>query len=133
MISTVGTAAMIDAPYLFEDSGINKIGNTYYYSYCSNWNCRNGFRNATIQVMTSRNPMGPFTHQGEIMANPGSSFRGSDGNNHHQIFEFKGQYYMAYHTHTVESQVVKRNLGYRTTHIDRVNVSTEELIQSSRH
>ena len=123
MTSTVGQAAMIDAPYLFEDSGINKIGNTYYYSYCSNWNCRNGFRNATIQVMTSRNPMGPFTHQGEIMANPGSSFRGSDGNNHHQIFEFKGNYYMAYHTHTVESQVVRQNLGYRTTHIDRVNVS----------
>ena len=122
MISTVGTAAMIDAPYLFEDSGINKIGNTYYYSYCSNWNCRNGFRNATIQVMTSRNPMGPFTYQGEIMANPGSFFNGSAGNNHHQIFEFKGNYYIAYHTMTVQNAVMS-NLGYRTTQIDRVNVS----------
>ena len=127
MISTSGTAAMIDAPYLFEDSGINKIGNTYYYSYCSNWNCRDGFRNATIQVMTSRNPMGPFTYQGEIMGNPAQFFNGSGGNNHHQIFEFKGQYYMAYHTHTVETQVVRRNLGYRTTHIDRVNVSNGRI------
>jgi len=127
MTSTSGSAAMIDAPYLFEDSGINKIGNTYYYSYCSNWNCGNGFRNATIQVMTSQNPMGPFNHKGEIMANPASAFRGSDGNNHHQIFEFKGNYYMAYHTHTVESKVVGRNLGYRTTHIDRVNVSNGNI------
>lgn len=127
MVSTSGTAATIDAPYLFEDSGINKIGNTYYYSYCSNWNCGNGFRNATIQVMTSNNPMGPFNHQGEIMANPASTFRGSDGNNHHQIFEFRGNYYMAYHTHTVESKVVGNNLGYRTTHIDKVNVSNGRI------
>ena len=127
MVSTSGSAATIDAPYLFEDSGINKIGNTYYYSYCSNWNCGNGFRNATIQVMTSQNPMGPFSHQGEIMANPASAFKGSDGNNHHQIFEFRGSYYMAYHTHTVESKVVGNNLGYRTTHIDRVNVSNGKI------
>ncbi|MBQ7148990.1 MAG: family 43 glycosylhydrolase [Pseudobutyrivibrio sp.] len=127
MVSTVGSAATIDAPYLFEDSGINKIGNTYYYSYCTNWNCSNGYRNATIHVMTSSNPMGPFSHQGEIMANPGSNFRGSDGNNHHQIFQFKGNYYMAYHTHTVEAQVVRKNLGYRTTHIDRVNVSNGRI------
>ena len=127
MVSTSGTAATIDAPYLFEDSGINKIGNTYYYSYCSNWNCSNGFRNATIQVMTSNNPMGPFNHQGEIMANPGNTFKGSDGNNHHQIFEFKGNYYMAYHTHTVESKVVGQNLGYRTTHIDKVDVSNGKI------
>ncbi|MDC7280581.1 family 43 glycosylhydrolase [Butyrivibrio fibrisolvens] len=126
MISTSGTAAMIDAPYLFEDSGINKIGNTYYYSYCTNWNCSNGYRNATIHVMTSSNPMGPFTHQGEIMANPGEFFSGSTGNNHHQIFEFKGNYYIAYHTMTVQNKVMS-NLGYRTTQIDRVNVSNGRI------
>ena len=77
--------------------------------------------------MTSNNPMGPFNHQGEIMANPGNTFKGSDGNNHHQIFEFKGNYYMAYHTHTVEAKVVGQNLGYRTTHIDKVNVSNGKI------
>ena len=126
MISTSGSAAMIDAPYLFEDSGINKIGNTYYYSYCTNWNCSNGYRNATIHVMTSSNPMGPFTHQGEIMANPGEFFSGSTGNNHHQIFEFKGNYYIAYHTMTVQNKVMS-NLGYRTTQIDKVNVSNGRI------
>ena len=126
MISTSGSAAMIDAPYLFEDSGINKIGNTYYYSYCTNWNCSNGYRNATIHVMTSSNPMGPFNHVGEIMANPGSFFNGSTGNNHHQIFEFKGNYYIAYHTMTVQNAVMS-NLGYRTTQIDRVNVSNGRI------
>lgn len=123
MISTVGSAATIDAPYLFEDSGINKIGNTYYYSYCSNWNCAQGFSNAAIEYMTSSNPMGPFTYQGEIMKNPGVFFSGSTGNNHHSIFEFGGSYYMAYHTRSVESKIIGRSLGYRTTQIDKINVS----------
>ena len=123
MISTVGSAATIDAPYLFEDSGINKIGNTYYYSYCSNWNCANGFNNAAIEYMTSSSPMGPFTYQGEIMKNPGVFFSGSTGNNHHSIFEFGGSYYMAYHTRSVESRIIGKSLGYRTTQIDKINVS----------
>ena len=123
MISTSGSAATIDAPYLFEDSGINKIGNTYYYSYCSNWNCSQGFSNAAIEYMTSNSPMGPFTYAGEIMKNPGVFFPGSTGNNHHSIFEFKGNYYMAYHTRSVESKVIGKSLGYRTTQIDKLNVS----------
>ncbi|SFC40021.1 endo-1,4-beta-xylanase [Butyrivibrio sp. YAB3001] len=127
MISTSGSAATIDAPYLFEDSGINKIGNTYYYSYCSNWNCANGFNNAAIEYMTSSSPMGPFTYAGEIMKNPGVFFSGSTGNNHHSIFEFNGSYYMAYHTRSVESKVIGRSLGYRTTQIDKLNVSNGKI------
>ena len=37
MISTVGEAQVIDAPYIFEDSGIHKFNDKYYYTYCSNW------------------------------------------------------------------------------------------------
>lgn len=127
MISTSGSAVTIDAPYLFEDSGINKIGNTYYYSYCSNWNCSNGFSNAAIEYMTSSSPMGPFTYAGEIMKNPGVYFSGSTGNNHHCIFEFKGSYYMAYHTRSVESKVIGKSLGYRTTQIDKLTVSNGRI------
>lgn len=127
MISTVGSAATIDAPYLFEDSGINKIGNTYYYSYCSNWNCANGFSNAAIEYMTSSSPMGPFTYQGEIMKNPGVFFSGSTGNNHHSIFEFNGDYYMAYHTRAVESKIIGKSLGYRTTQIDKLSVTNGKI------
>ncbi|WP_242840965.1 endo-1,4-beta-xylanase [Butyrivibrio sp. AE3004] len=127
MISVSGSAATIDAPYLFEDSGINKIGNKYYYSYCSNWNCSGGLNNAAIEYMTSNSPMGPFTYQGEVMKNPGVFFNGSTGNNHHQIFEFGGQYYLAYHTRSVESKVIGKSLGYRTTQIDKLSVSNGKI------
>ncbi len=127
MTSVSGSAATIDAPYLFEDSGINKIGNKYYYSYCSNWNCKNGFNNAAIEYMTSNSPMGPFTYQGEVMKNPGVFFNGSTGNNHHQIFEFGGNYYLAYHTRSVESKLIGKSLGYRTTQIDKLTVSNGKI------
>ena len=37
MLSLDGKPVALDVPYLFEDSGINKIGGKYFYSYCSNF------------------------------------------------------------------------------------------------
>lgn len=133
MISIIGEPKALEVPYLFEDSGINKINNTYYYSYCSNWQVAPedaktlGFGNAEIIYMTSDNPMGPFTLQGSILKNPGEFF-GCYGNNHHCMFEFNGQWYMAYH-----SQMLERDLGidkgYRSTHIDSVTINEDGSIK----
>lgn len=132
MTSIVGTPVSIDPPYLFEDSGINKIGDTYYYTYCTNWNvdaagaAEYGIKNAHIAYMTSDSPLGPFTYQGSIMKNPGEFF-GCYGNNHHCMFEFNGQWYMTYHT-----QVLERDMGidkgYRCTQIDTVSIGEDGVI-----
>jgi arabinoxylan arabinofuranohydrolase len=127
MISLANTPQRIDAPYLFEDSGINKIGGKYVYSYCSNWNCRDGFNNASIEYMTASSPMGPYTYQGEVMKNPGVFFEASTGNNHHSIFEFKGKYYMAYHSRSVEHMILGKSLGYRTAQVDQLSVSGSHI------
>lgn len=37
MTSVVGSASTIDAPFMFEDSGLHKYNGTYYYSYCINF------------------------------------------------------------------------------------------------
>ena len=37
MISLKGDPKPIDVPYLFEDSGIHKYNDKYYYTYCTNW------------------------------------------------------------------------------------------------
>ncbi len=132
MISIVGTPVSIDAPYLFEDSGINKIGDVYYYSYCTNWNVDSegqkeyGIKNAHIAYMTSTSPLGPFTFKGSIMKNPGEFF-GCYGNNHHCMFEFNDQWYITYHT-----QVLERDMGvekgYRCTQIDAVSINEDGTI-----
>lgn len=113
MISLADEPVEIDAPFLFEDSGINKIGKTYYYSYCANWASRENAKGnevppvATIAYMTSSSPLGPFKYVGYTLKNPGNYF-GAWGNNHHWIFEFKGKYYIAFH-----AQVTEKNLGFK--------------------
>lgn len=122
MISLDGDPVAIDVPYLFEDSGINKIGDKYVYSYCSNFNCADGFESGTINYMVSDNPMGPYTYAGQILKNPASFFNDGNGNNHHSIFEFKGKYYIAYHARALEKAAVGKALGYRSTQIDEMTV-----------
>ena len=122
MISLAGDPVKLNPPYLFEDSGINKIGDTYVYSYCTNWNTGGnpyGFNNAEIAYMTSDNPLGPFTYKGMMFPNPGDM--GGGGNNHHSLVEFKGKYYMLYHSRIVEDRKGV-NLNYRSPQINEVSV-----------
>ena len=139
MISLDGDPVVIDnVSYLFEDSGINKINGTYYYSYCSNFNVPEekadeiGFHCGEIITMSSDNPMGPFTMCGPILKNPQYYF-GRGGNNHHCMFEFEGQWYMSYHTRILE-EAMGINKGYRSTNIDKVtfdNKGNIEMIQGT--
>lgn len=124
-ISTNGSAATINPPYLFEDAGANKIGGKYIYSYCSNWNCTgNPMSNAQICYMTSSNPMGPFTYSGVAYLNQNDFLSGDHGgNNHHAMFEFKGKWYMAYHARMLQNAKGIHH-DFRSTNVDYVDVNT---------
>ena len=123
MIGLKGEPVEIDPPFLFEDSGINKINGTYYYTYCTNWQDRKDSKDpdkmpiAVIGYMTSKNPLGPYEYKGYTLENPGTVF-GSWGNNHHWIFQFKGKWYIAYHTQTLEQTFGLKNGGYRNLFIN---------------
>lgn len=126
MISLVGEPQTIEAPYVFEDSGINRIGDTYYYTYCSNFTTQGNDMNITngaIQYMTADHPMGPYTYRGEFFKNP-EFFFGVGGNNHHSIIEFKGEYYLAYHARTVE-KVMGIGGNYRSPHLNKLNLNED--------
>lgn len=122
MISVEGKAEVIPAPFMFEDAGIHKFGGVYYYTYCSNF--YPGERPAgsppagEIAYMTSGSPKGPWTYQGSILKNPGHFF-GVSGNNHHAIFQFHDEWYIAYHAQTLSKAQDIAN-GYRSTHLNRV-------------
>ena len=127
MISLDGDPVPIPhVPYLFEDSGINRIGDKYFYSYCSNFNvtpeatAKYGFDNGEIVTMVSDAPMGPFTLDRGVLKNPGDFF-GRGGNNHHCMFHFKGGWYIAYHTRILE-EAMEITGGYRSTNIDRLPI-----------
>lgn len=132
MISLATDPVAIDVPYLFEDSGIHKFGNKYYYTYCVNWSVdeegekKYGFSNAVIACMESENPLGPFTFKEVILDNPGKMC-GVYGNNHHAVFKFKDNYYICYHSRQLEKNK-GITLGYRATHIDCVNIAEDGTI-----
>ncbi|MDR2964494.1 MAG: family 43 glycosylhydrolase [Treponema sp.] len=127
MISLAGDPILIDAPFFFEAAGINKLNGRYIFSYCTNWNVKDatgrkhGLDNAVIAMMSSDNPLGPFTIEGTVMRNPGSFFN-IWGNNHHTIFEFRDKWYITYHTQILENRMGIQRKGYRAPHIDSVTV-----------
>ena len=109
MTSLSGNPVKMQTPYLFEDSSIIKIGDTWYYSYCSNWNVPGGtningvsFGNADILYMTSKDPLkcawGTSDLKGNVFKNTATQRIDNGGNNHHSIIYFKGEYYVAYHS-----------------------------------
>ena len=121
MISLASNPATIDAPYLFEDAGANKIGDYYVYSYCTNWNCPNP-GNAKIAYMKSKTPLSGYEYQGAFFNNPGDFFPNSYGNNHHALVKFQGNYYLVYHGLLLQNAMGMKNLGYRSSNIDAVTV-----------
>ncbi|WP_342744299.1 glycoside hydrolase family 43 protein [Bacillus alkalicellulosilyticus] len=131
MVSVVGEAKPIPAPFMFENAGINKVGDTYYFTYCSNF--YDGDRPegspppGEIAYMTSDSPMGPWEYQGTILRNP-YHFFGVGGNNHHAMFEFHDTYYIAYHAQTL-SKEMGVPMGYRSTHLNKVYFNEDGTIQ----
>ena len=132
MMSLVGVPQVIDAPYLFEDSGIHKYGDTYYYTYCSNFSVDDagkqeyGFDSGEIICMESKSPLGPFTYKERILKNPGA-YWGLGGNNHHCVFQFQDQWYITYHTRLLEKEMGITK-GYRCTHIDAFEMGEDGTI-----
>ncbi|MCQ2227899.1 MAG: glycoside hydrolase family 43 protein [Bacteroidales bacterium] len=129
MIELEGVPARINPPYLFEDAGANKINGKYYYSYCTNFSCPTDEPgNGRIAYMVADDPMGPYEFKKVVFNNPGDFF-GTGGNNHHSIFEFKGQYYLAYHAQKLQDNMGLKG-GYRSTHIDAVTIAEDGEIQT---
>ena len=132
MVSLKGDPVTIDAPGMFEDSGINKIGDKYYYSYCTNFSSgttTGTYGNGTIVYMVSDDPMTGWEMGGAVLNNPGTYFPGTSGNNHHCMLERNGELYMFYHTMKMGVEMGLPS-GYRTTSIDKVTKTGDALTAS---
>ncbi len=128
MISLAGDPVRLDVPWLFEDSGINRIGNRYIYSYCSNFKTAGNSLHLTdgaIQYMTADNPLGPYTYRGELFPNEGHFF-GMYGNNHHSIAGLNGEWYLFYHNRPVEKAMGVTG-NYRSPQADRIILGEDGL------
>lgn len=131
MISTEGEAILIDAPFMFESSGIHKREDKYYYSYSTNFvgkRTESDPKQGEIAYMISDHPMGPFTFVDSILKNP-SVFFDVGGNNHQDFFEFKGQWYITYHAQTL-AKALGTVQGYRSPHINKIEYNENGHIKN---
>jgi len=107
LISVSGSAAMLAPTGFFEASFLFKRKNTYYLAYSSD--AAHGLR---IDYLSSSSPMSGYAYRGIVAGQPPNN----DNNNHASEFEFKGQWYHAYHNRSVAKQAgidatYKRNLA----------------------
>ncbi len=106
MISLDGDVIKLTAQNFFEASWMHKHNGKYYFSYSSNPKAE-----MRIDYMISDNPVSGFVYGGIVSKQPPHN----DNNNHQAIFNFKGEWYQAYHNRIVAiksniPRIYKRNL-----------------------
>jgi len=125
MISLDGDPIVWDVPNLFEDNEIVKINGTYYYSYCQN--------GGIIAYMSSKEFLGDISKYSapvEILKAPQNQLNTPNENNHHCIFQFKGDTYIAYHASLVSPAMSVTGNKNRSPLINRVTVNSNGSISS---
>lgn len=127
MVEVDGEAVKPSTPGFFEASFLHKYRGKYYYSYSGH-----GFGFPTsIEYVVSDSPMSGFSHPGVILPNPPVN----DGfNSHHSIFQFKGEWYIAYHNRELayenNEQDTRSREYMRSVCIDRLYYNEDGSIQT---
>lgn len=116
-----GSATQLSPTGFFEASFLFKRKGTYYYAYSSD--SAHGLR---IDYLMSSSPMSGYKYAGTIGGQPPSN----DNNNHASEFEFKGQWYHAYHNRIVSTEAkvsttYKRNLALEVLSFNEDNTINE--------
>lgn len=139
---------VIDGPGMFEASSMFKRNGKYYYSYSSNFAIGNSQYDGKklpgqaypgggqIAYMMTDDPMDLTRDKfaGTAFASHGKWFQGSGGNNHSDMFEYKGKTYFTYHTQVAGlawGQALNDNkvVNYRSVHVDEMHFNADGTIK----
>lgn len=139
---------VIDGPGMFEASSMFKHDGKYYYSYSSNFTVNNpNYANfkipgqaypgqGEIAYMMTDDPMDLTREKfaGTAFASHGKWFPGSGGNNHSDMFEYKGKTYFTYHTQVAglawgRALNSGRVVNYRSVHLDELEFNADGTIK----
>lgn len=90
-----------EGPFIFKRKDI------FYLMYSNGWSPK-----STLVYATAKNPLGPFTYQGEVM-HVVSSFT-----SHGSIVNFKGKWYIFYHNKDLSTSEYRRSVCFDELHFD---------------
>lgn len=142
MVSTQGSATVVDAPVAFEAAQVFKREDKYYLSYSSHFGGNDFGGNQTrvpgypgggeIGYMISDDPMSwpKETYAGVMFPNQSQFFgAGTGGNNHQSAFEYEGKYYFTYHAPTLNKRINgDTTQGYRSPHIQELTFKEDGTV-----
>ncbi len=134
MLSFASDFAEIPAPYFLEACDLNFINGTYVFSYNNNWIERKKWdydapvpSECSMSYMTSKNPLDSksWTYQNHYFKNPGEQGL-NYSNNHTHIFKYQGQWYILYHTLTLQENT-ETNGGFRSICADKLEIDEKSV------
>ena len=142
MFTLDGDPVEIDGPGMFEASSMFKRDGKYYYSYSSNFQVNEEpgkypSRGGIAYMMTD-DPMdlSASKYAGLAFVNQGTFFgAGNGGNNHSDMFTYKGETYFTYHAQTRGAAWAAAlgtpgaTQGYRSVHIDKMEFNDDGTIK----
>ena len=136
MISLASDAAKIPAPYFFEASELNFINGTWVYTFNTSWVERTEWPYENIDkptqccmsYMTSKTPLDPesWKYRDNYFKNAGDVQVGPHTNNHTHLFNYKGNYYIAYHAMYLQDYFGTKG-GFRNVGIEEIQVDEEHV------
>ncbi|WP_197517391.1 glycoside hydrolase family 43 protein [Microbacterium karelineae] len=143
MVSTTGTAAVVDAPVAFEAAQVFRRGDMYYLSYSSHFGGPDfggsqipapGYPGGgQIGYMMSDDPMSwpKESYAGVMFPNQSEFFgTGTGGNNHQSVFEYEGRYYFSYHAPTLNKRINGDSAqGYRSAHLQELRFADDGAVE----
>ena len=142
MVTLDGDPVEIDGPGMFEASSMFKRNGKYYYSYSSNFQVKEEPgkypKTGAIAYMMTDSPMDlpASKYKGEAFLNQANFFgAGNGGNNHSDMFTFKGETYFTYHAQTRGAAWAAAlgtpgsTQGYRSVHIDKLEFNADGTIK----
>ncbi|MCK0118862.1 family 43 glycosylhydrolase [Isoptericola sp. S6320L] len=143
MVSTEGTAEVVDAPVAFEAAHVFEREGLYYLSYSSHFGGPDFGGSQTpapgypgggqIGYMISDDPTSfpREKYAGVLFPNQSQFFgAGTGGNNHQSVFELDGTYYMTYHAPTLNKRITGNSTqGFRSPHIQELSFREDGTIE----
>lgn len=143
MVSTQGTAFVLDTPVSFEAPHVFERNGLYYMTYSSHFGGNDFGGNQTplpgypgggqIPYMISDDPADwpKETYEGVLFPNQSQFFgAGTGGNNHQSVFELAGEYYFTHHAPTLNKAINgNQTQGYRSPHIEKLEFNADGTIQ----